>query len=256
LQDPRIHPIFSPDNFSPELDYQTAFQEASLLASRLLKSQQSYHWLFALCFGKNKRSGVPYVFGKSSRRNVPEEYTTDRGIGELTDEEMRAVDSQLTALSRRVHFIVPVEHLSAGTLGETVMCDAQEGQQGRPSTIWIEIDFYKVMIQSGGKRPSSERALLLFAMATVLLHEMAHAAHMHIMGSRPEDFFEDALAREAGFDWDGAQRVTLGTPGQHVAVVAERLVSGTGVFSQRILQKRREACDGRKPLPLLRRGVR
>jgi hypothetical protein len=141
------------------------------------------------------------VFGKSSRRNVPEEYTTDRGIGELTDEEMRAVDSQLTALSRRVNFTVPVEHLSAGTLGETVMGDAQEGQQGRPSSIWIEIDFYKVMIQSGGKRPSSERALLLFAMASVLLHEMAHAAHMHIMGSRPEDFFEDALAREAGFDY-------------------------------------------------------
>jgi hypothetical protein len=200
-QDLEIHPIFRQDNFSPELDYEAAFQEAALLASRLLQSQQSYHWLFALCFGKNKISGVPYVFGDKLPPNIPEEYTTDKGIGDLTDEDIRAVDGQLFALSRRVHFTVPVEHLKDGTVGETRIGDAQEGQQGCPSTIWIEIDFYDAMIQSGGKRSSSERALLLFAMATTLLHEMAHAAHMHIMGPHPEDLFEDALIREAGFDY-------------------------------------------------------
>jgi hypothetical protein len=59
------------------------------------------------------------------------------------------------------------------------------------------------MIQSGGHQPSSERAWLLFGLANTLLHEMAHAAHFHIMGPRrPEDFFEDALVNEAGFDYE------------------------------------------------------
>jgi hypothetical protein len=40
-------------------------------------------------------------------------------------------------------------------------------------------------------------------MATTFLHEMAHAAHFHIMGPRrPEDFFEDALVAEAGYDYE------------------------------------------------------
>jgi hypothetical protein len=38
-------------------------------------------------------------------------------------------------------------------------------------------------------------------MATTLLHEMAHAASFHIMSRRHEDFFEDALVAEAGFDY-------------------------------------------------------
>lgn len=38
-------------------------------------------------------------------------------------------------------------------------------------------------------------------MAVTLLHEMAHAAHIHTMGLRCEDFFEDALVAEAGFDY-------------------------------------------------------
>lgn len=39
-------------------------------------------------------------------------------------------------------------------------------------------------------------------MAATLLHEMAHAANFHIMGLRPEDFFEDALVSEAGYDYE------------------------------------------------------
>lgn len=35
-----------------------------------------------------------------------EEYTTSRGVGELTHDELDAVDQQLTALPRRVHFRV------------------------------------------------------------------------------------------------------------------------------------------------------
>ena len=70
-QDMRIHPIFRPEKFDPILDYKTAFEEAALLASRLLHSKQSYHWLFALWFGDNKQSRVPYHFRNMSSPDVP-----------------------------------------------------------------------------------------------------------------------------------------------------------------------------------------
>ena len=91
-QDMRIHPIFRPEKFDSILDYKTAFEEAALLASRLLHSKQSYHWLFALWFGDNKQSRVPYHFRNMSSPDVPEEYTVNRGIGELTRYEIDAVD--------------------------------------------------------------------------------------------------------------------------------------------------------------------
>jgi hypothetical protein len=202
-QDTRIHPIFRPDKFPPELDYETAFQEAALLASRLLKSQQSYHWLFALWFGENKQSRVPYDSRNTSSPNVPEEYTTNRGIGELTHDEIDAVDRELIALSRRVRFKVPFRDPDNDSA--SAPCHpgrAKRGQQSFSSTIWIRRGFYDVMIQSEGHQSPNERAALLFAMATTLLHEMAHAAHFHIMGPHPEDFFEDALVAEAGFNYE------------------------------------------------------
>ena len=39
-------------------------------------------------------------------------------------------------------------------------------------------------------------------MALTLLHEMAHAAHFHTMADRPEDFFEDALVAEGGYEYE------------------------------------------------------
>jgi hypothetical protein len=57
------------------------------------------------------------------------------------------------------------------------------------------------MIRSEKHQTPRERAVLLFTMATTLLHEMAHATQNHVMGRRPEEFFEDALVAEAGFDY-------------------------------------------------------
>jgi hypothetical protein len=56
------------------------------------------------------------------------------------------------------------------------------------------------MTQGKGRHLPHERASLIFLMATTLLHELAHAASYHIMGHRPEDFFEDVLVAEAGFE--------------------------------------------------------
>ncbi|KAM0692487.1 hypothetical protein Q7P36_008690 [Cladosporium allicinum] len=197
----QIHPIFSPDKFSPELDYATAFQEAALLASRLLATQQSYHWLFALCFGKNKTSRVPWEFRKKYSPNVPEEYNTNRAVGELTQHEVEAVDEQLTALSRRVQIKVPLAPFSDTAIAKCQPGNAEGAQQGCPSTILISRDFYDLTIFLGEYGASGPRCTSLFTMATTLLHEMAHAASFHIMGRRHEDFFEDALVAEAGFDY-------------------------------------------------------
>ena len=202
-QDMRIHPIFRPEKFDPILDYKTAFEEAALLASRLLHSKQSYHWLFALWFGDNKQSRVPYHFRNMSSPDVPEEYTVNRGIGELTRYEIDAVDQQLAALSRRVRFDVLVKNPDDDRgYGKCTAGRAKRGQRTFPATISITREFYNAMIRGGGHQTSGERATLLFAMALTLLHEMAHAAHFHTMADRPEDFFEDALVAEGGYEYE------------------------------------------------------
>jgi hypothetical protein len=110
---------------------------------------------------------------------------------------MEAVDDQLNALSRRVHFIVK-DH---SALGKCTSGDTEIGQQGCRSTISIQQALYNSTIRSGGHQASGERASQLFTIAATLLHEMAHATSNHIMGSRPDDFFEDALVNEGGFDY-------------------------------------------------------
>lgn len=200
--DPRIHPIFCPDKFPPELDYKMAFQEAALLASRLLKSQQSYHWLFAVWYGDNKQSRVPHEFRNMSSPNVPEEYTTNRGTGELTSDERCAVDDQLIALSQRVKFkLLDKQSTKHCALAVCQRGRVKRGQQSCRPTIWIGRELYDVMTHGKGRHLPHHRASFIFLMATTLLHEMAHAASFHIMGHRPEDFFEDALVAEAGFEY-------------------------------------------------------
>ena len=163
-----------------------------------MKSQQSYHWLFAAYFGKNKTSRVPWEYKDESSPNVPEEYTTVRGVGELTNDEIAAVDEQLTALSKCVRFRIN-NTFHPDALAETTIIDAANGQQGHQITITIDREYYKLV--SKEKQTLRERRLRLFALAVTILHETAHAAHMHCMGSRCEDFFEDALVAEAGFDY-------------------------------------------------------
>ena len=128
--------------------------------------------------------------------DVPEEYRSNRGIGKLTSDEVKAVDEQLIALSSRVRF--EVKHFSDKSYGWTEPHDGPEGRRGCRCTIWIGHTLYYVV---GHEHRPQERALLDFMMTITVLHEVAHAAHHHIMGMRFEDFFEDTLIAEAGFDY-------------------------------------------------------
>jgi hypothetical protein len=98
-----------------------------------------------------------------------------------------------------VNFEVSVGDFDA--IASTDWVVAEKGQQGCGSLILIGRESYDAMIQSKCHQTPRERDSLHFIMAALLLHEMAHAATFHIMGPRPEDFSEDALVAEAGFDY-------------------------------------------------------
>lgn len=159
-------------------------------------SQQSYHWLFATFFGTNRKSRVPFALAHMSPPDVSEEYRSNRGIGKLTSDEVKAVDEQLLALSSRVRF--KVKHFADKSYGWTEPHNGPEGRRGCRCTIWIGHTLYNTV---GQEHRPDERALLDFVLAITILHELAHAAHHHIMGMRFEDFFEDTLIAEAGFDY-------------------------------------------------------
>lgn len=195
-QDSRIHTLFRHDNIPDNLNYQIAFVPAALLATRLLRTQQSYHYLYATFFGKNRRSRVPSALGGKLSPNVPEEYASNKSIGELTDYEMHAVDTHLDFLSKRVQF--KIGYLPARALGWTKFGTDPHGQDSATLIeIWISHGFCNMILDN---RDPSKTAFLHFCMAIVLVHEFAHAAHMYILGGRPEDFFEDSLVAEAGFE--------------------------------------------------------
>lgn len=53
-----------------------------------------------------------------------------------------------------------------------------------------------------GDLPPNERIIRQFNLAVALLHELAHAVSYAIMARRDEDFFEDAIVAEAGFEFE------------------------------------------------------
>ena len=145
----------------------------------------------------NIRSRVPFASAERSPPDIPEEYRSIKGIGQLTPDEVKSLEEQLAALAPRVRF--SLRSLPGRAFGVTEAEGSQESERGCRATICIGQELYDAV--KNEHRPT-ERALLDFAMAYTLLHELAHAANLHVMGKRDcEDFFEDTLIAEAGFDY-------------------------------------------------------
>lgn len=209
--DPRIHPIFAHFNFEGDIDYAGVIAPCALLATRLLHTKQSYHWLHANFFGMNSPSRLPSAWANTSavaKNNLmalPEEYSSGIEIGGLSEYEKGAVDFELMVLSKRVTFHVGTRYLRPRTLGSAKPRAHVPGQWGMGSTISIQKRLHDdAKPTRGGDR--GELALLRLLLVDTLLHEVAHAAVHHVVGyNSTEDFFEESLVGEAGFEY--TQRV-------------------------------------------------
>ena len=75
-------------------DYDTVVRRPAVLASRLLDSPQALHYFYVVYFGKN----LEMPCGKHER------YVSDKGVNDLTFDDIKATRKQLTLLVNRVQF--------------------------------------------------------------------------------------------------------------------------------------------------------
>lgn len=187
-----VHPIFHPSRFPSHLDYNGAFYDAIVLANRLMNSPQALQHDYCFYFGKNVPASGPENYGHARQ------YACNKGIGELDETDIQCVQEQRLLLADRVRF--EVSELGENTLG---CCAAQapvDGVRGRNSIVHINRNVYNMMLAEG--QTPELAAVNKFAMATVLLHETAHAAHFSLSGAIPEDFRETSNFAEGGFEYE------------------------------------------------------
>jgi hypothetical protein len=193
---PKVHPLFARDRFPAHIRYKEVFYDAAVLATRLMDSPQALQSDYCFYFGVNTPIDLP----RSIRRRLkpaerPMEYACDKGIGELDDRDIQAVQAERLKLAPRVSFIV---ENTGGSNGWTDVQDKVDGISGCDSIITIDNALYQAARDK--RRTSVDNAYNSLLLASIMIHEAAHAANFHLFGIRCEDSREVGLVAEAGYE--------------------------------------------------------
>ena len=201
--DPRranVHPMLDPSRFESNVDYWGAIYDSALLATRLMNSPQGLQHDYCFFYGKNTPANVPANHVDSNFPNKPCQYACDKAIEELDEIDIRHVEHQRLRLAERVQF--KITDPGAGVVGACFPCPPEEGVAGNKSVIEISRTLIFNKILAPGQSPEDKIRLKFFLTCT-LLHELAHAAHHHLFGGAAfEDFRENSLVSEAGFEYE------------------------------------------------------
>ncbi|KAM0716134.1 hypothetical protein Q7P37_008648 [Cladosporium fusiforme] len=175
--DPRIHPLFQPSNFPPELDYTRAFARAA--PRHPPAAHQAVHALVLRAVVRQEQEEQSAV--------VVQRHQSPGRAGRVRDEwtHWRIDSGRNQSCGERI--------ARARKAGEV-----PEGQQGCASLIVLGHELYHAVRRE--RRPV-QRDLLDYMLALTMVHELGHAAHSHLLGERCEDFCGGALIAEAGFDY-------------------------------------------------------
>jgi hypothetical protein len=190
-----VHPLFDSIRFAEGIDYNGAFYDAAVLATRLINSPQGLQHDFAFFYGQTVPANVPagYTGGEA-----PGQYACNKGIGQLDKTDIRNVERQRNLLADRVRF--QVDDLT-NMYGCCDTCAPQAGIPGSNSVITISRVVYNAALDQD-QPPEGLAAVRLF-LALLMIHELAHAAGNHLFGSRPcEDYRENSNVAEAGFEFE------------------------------------------------------
>jgi hypothetical protein len=134
---------------------------------------------------------------RDPNQDVPQSYGSDKGVNDLSSRDKTKVREQLHELSKKVRFgVVDLD----GRSGRTDPDEEQPGILGVKSIIWLGSDLYGAVQDETRMLMEEDDAYIDLYIAATLLHEVAHAAHFFFMGHREEDYFEDSLIAEAGFE--------------------------------------------------------
>jgi hypothetical protein len=193
---PKVHPLFARERFPANVKYKAAFYDAAVLATRLMDTPQGLQHDYCFYFGVNAPTDVPRSFRRALKPPMrPMEYACDKGIGELDDRDIQAVQAERLKLAPRVSFQVGQ---TGSAHGWTDVLGEVDGISGCGSIITISNTLYRHAMHKSQTTESKAYASLL--LASVMMHEAAHAANFHLFGSKCGDFREVGLVAEDGFE--------------------------------------------------------
>lgn len=192
-----IHPLFAKERFEPHIKYNRAIYNAAVLATRIMDTPQALQHYYCFFFGTNTSPvKLPRcVRHKWSPEERPTEYACDKGVGELDERDIEAVQAERIKLSKRISYEFDS---TGGDCGMTHCQDPVDGVSGCDSVICIDTTLYQAA-KDRNKTPD-ETARMTFLMANTMYHEVMHAANNHLFGLKGEDFRELSLCAEGGFE--------------------------------------------------------
>ena len=189
-----VHPLLARDKFAKSVNYAKVFLQPARLASRMLTTPQAQHYFLAL-ITKSKHVSSLRGAAKEVRRRV----WSDKDIGKLEDLDRQCVDTWLRRVADTITY--SVRACDNGALAEIkkIPYDSSKIDLGRCIICISRKEHYDPL---RGELPPTERLIRQFNLAIALLHELAHAVSYAITAREDEDFFEDAIVAEAGFEFE------------------------------------------------------
>jgi hypothetical protein len=192
-----VHALFHQDKFEASVDWHVAFYDAAVLATRLMNSPQGLQHDYCFFFGTNTPTNLPPGIDPACPlAEQPTQYSCDKGIGELTAQDIAAVQAERLTLASRIRY--QVRDLLVDNVAETQFEKATQYMSETGSLVLINKNLYNLVVV--GNHTREDEARIRLQVAITLLHEVAHAAHNHLFGMKIEDFREESIVAEAGYE--------------------------------------------------------
>jgi hypothetical protein len=190
-----VHPLLARDKFAKSVNYAKVFLQPARLATRMLATPQAEHYFLALI---TKSKHVSSLRGAAKdRRN---RFWSDKDIGKLEELDRQCVDTWLRKVAEAITYSVRI--CDNGALAEIkkIPYDSSKTDLGHCIICISRREHYDPL--RGDDLSPTERIIRQFNLAIALLHELAHAVSYAITARQDEDFFEDAIVAEAGFEFE------------------------------------------------------
>jgi hypothetical protein len=188
-----VHPLLTRDKFAKHVNYAKVFLQPAKLVTRMLATPQAEHYFLALITNSKHRSRL-----HGPAKDLRHRYWSDKKIGELSSLDRQCVRTWLCSIADKITYSV---RGCDGALAETnkLSLGSSEESVGHSLVCISRSEHYNPL---HGELPPGERLIRQFNLAIALLHELAHAISYAVTGRQKEDFFEDSIVAEAGFEFE------------------------------------------------------
>ncbi|GAB7326173.1 hypothetical protein MBLNU13_g10175t3 [Cladosporium sp. NU13] len=189
-----VHPLLARDKFVKSVNYAKVFLQPARLATHMLATPQAQHYFLALITKSKHVSAL-----RGTAKDLRHRFWSNKDIGKLEDLDRQCVDTWLRKVAETITY--SVRTCDNGALAEIkkIPYDPSKTDLGHCVICIGRKEHYDPL---RGELSPTERLTRQFNLAIALLHELAHAVSYAITAGQDEDFFEDCIVAEAGFEFE------------------------------------------------------